>query len=104
MRIPEKIKIDTVFYDVIVTDHTIIVEGKECKGSIDYNKNVISLASFIGASQTKVTLMHEITHGMAFERGIAFDGTGVETVVDELGKAMMQVIRDNKELIEYITE
>ena len=98
-----KVKIDTVTYDITVTNEVIIVDGRECKGSIDYNKNIIKIADWLGKEQAKVTLMHEIVHGMAFERGIKFDNTGEETIVDELGKAMLQVIRDNKELIEYIS-
>ena len=100
----DSVKIDSVVYDIVVTDKTIVVDGRECKGSIDYNKNIIKIADFLGEGQSKVTLMHEIVHGMAFERGIKFDGTGEETIVDELGKAMLQVMRDNPILVKYITE
>jgi Zn-dependent peptidase ImmA (M78 family) len=98
----DKVKIDTVIYDVVVTDKTIVVKGRECKGSVDYDKNLIEIADFLGKEQSKVTLMHEIVHGMAYERGIQFGDTGEETIVEELGKAIIQVVRDNKELVEYI--
>ena len=58
-----KIKIDTVTYDIEVTAEVIIVDGRECKGSIAYDENKIRISSSIGAGQAKVTLMHEIMHG-----------------------------------------
>ena len=98
----EKVKIDTATYDISIVSEIIILDGRQCKGSIDYNKNIIKIADFIGESQAKITLMHEIMHGMVFERGICLEKGDEESIVDELGKAMMQVIRDNKDLIEYL--
>lgn len=97
-----KVKIDTVIYDVEVTAELIIVDGRECKGSIAYDENKIKISNSIGAGQAKVTLMHEIMHGMIFERGISLKESSEETSVDELGKAMLQVIRDNPQLIELL--
>ena len=97
-----KVKIDTATYDISIVSEIIILDGRQCKGSIDYNKNIIKIADFVGESQAKITLMHEIVHGMVFERGISLDKGDEETIVDELGKAMLQVIRDNKDLIEYL--
>ena len=39
---------------------------------------------------------------MIFERGISLKESSEETSVDELGKAMFQVIRDNPQLIEFL--
>jgi hypothetical protein len=98
-----KVKIDGVTYNVEVTSETIVVGGRECKGSIDYNKSTIKIADFVGVSQAKVTLAHEIMHGMIYERGLSLKESSDETIVDELGKAFLQVVRDNKELIDLIT-
>ena len=102
--IPNHIKIDAVMYNVIESPGPLLIKGLECTGTIDYCNNLISILETLGESQKKVTLMHEIMHGIVYERTLDLNKSDEETVVNELGKGFINVIRDNPELIDYITK
>mgnify|MGYP000936580580 CR=1 FL=1 len=42
------------------------------------------------------TLLHEILHGIIYDRAIEFDKMDEETIVDHLAKGIYQVLKDNK--------
>jgi len=102
--IPDKVKIDCVTYSISEVEGPIIVDHRECRGSIDYNTNKIEILSSIGESQSKVTLAHEVAHGIIYERGLDLPTTSEETIVDEVGKAFIQIIRDNPDIVSYFKE
>jgi len=99
-----KVRIDAVTYDVEIKKGPIIVDRHDCKGMIDYNENRIELLDTVGASQQKVTLAHEIVHGIVYERGLVnmIKSDDFETLTDEIAKAFINLVRDNPDLIEYI--
>lgn len=97
-----KVKIDAVTYDVLLSSGPLLVENKACKGMIEYDQNRISILDSLGKSQSMVTLMHEVVHGIVRERGLDLTNSTEEVIVDELGKAMLQLIRDNNDLITLI--
>lgn len=102
--IPSKVKIDATTYDVEITDKTLIVNGRECKGMIDYDAGMISLSNQTCESVRRVTLMHEITHGIMHERGLDFKEDDDECLVDEIARGFMEVMRANPDLRECICE
>ena len=91
-------------YDVQVTSDKIIVDGRDCLGSIDYNRNLIRISDWVGESAAKVTLMHEVVHGILFERGTDFKEHNEEYVVDEIARGFMEVTRANPDLVQCICE
>lgn len=97
------IKIDTAVYSVSTTQRPIIVDRRECRGSCDFEKNEILIMESSGESRKKTTLMHEIMHALAHERGIDLSrADSEETFCDEIGRAFLQIVRDNPDLVEYI--
>ena len=100
----KQVKIDQVVYDVAETKGPIIVGHVECKGDIDYNNNLIELLVPAGDGQKDVTLMHEIVHGMIYERSLQdmIVADRMETFVDEMGKSILGLIRSNPNLIKYL--
>ena len=52
--IPSKVKIDATTYDVEITERILIVNGRECKGMIDYDAGMISLSSQVSESVRRV--------------------------------------------------
>lgn len=96
MRIPDKVRIGSMDYKVERTDDVILVDHKECYGNIDFNKKVIRIQSNVQDSQgEKETLLHEILHGIVYERNFSYDKNDDETITEELARGLHQVIRDN---------
>ena len=96
MNIPELVRIGSMDYTVKKVDEVIIVDHKECFGSIEYNKKIIKIGNGIQDKQSEeVTLLHEIFHGIVFERNFSYEKNDDETITEELARGMHQVIKDN---------
>jgi len=95
MIIPEVVRIGSSDYEVEFTDNPIVVDHKECYAAIDYNNHTIEISNQLGDIQTQEqSFLHELFHGIVRDRALEIQDE--EFVVDELAKAMHQVIRDNK--------
>lgn len=94
MIIPEVIRIGSCDYLVEFTDRDIVVDRSQCKACIDYDNHLISIDSKIGDIQSQEqSFLHEVFHGIFRDRAIEVEDE--EFVVDELAKALHQIIRDN---------
>lgn len=104
MEIPVKVRIGSIYYDVIVEDKTIVLDSSQCKGKIDYDFHKINIDSSIQDEQgQEQTFLHELIHGIARERSLDFDNPDEETIVDGLAIGLHQVIMDNPEIfLNYI--
>lgn len=97
MNLPKQIRIGSVDYDVIIKDTPVVLEGQQCMGAINYMKNKIEIdASIISIQQAEITLLHEIMHGILYDRG--FKETENEELVEGIARGLHQLIRDNKEM------
>lgn len=96
MKIPQKVKVGAVYYDVNIVDHAIIVSGRECCGAITYDKQLIEIRgeSFQSAQTAVSTFWHEVFHAFTRERGIDW-GENDELYTEELAKAMHGFCVDN---------
>lgn len=96
MKIPEKVRIGGVVYDVQYEDR--LNDGTSLAyGHIDYDKALIRLAPNLQSQQGECqTLLHEIMHGIAkhFELKIEND----EKTIDVLARGLYMVISDNPEI------
>lgn len=101
----EKVRIDTAEYAVKVVDEPILLDGRDCAGIIDYVKTEIKLKEDIAEKRLDV-LMHEIVHGIFIERNIndKIPADDLELVVDEFAKGMLNVMRDNPDLLRLISK
>lgn len=97
----ESVKIDSTVYTIKTTDEPIIVEHRECMGCIDYQQSSIDLIKGMGLQQTKKTLLHEIVHGIMYERGL-IDDRDLERVTDEMAKGFLNLLQDNPKLVKYL--
>ena len=94
MLIPEVVRIGSFDYLVEFTDNPIVVDYKECFASINYNEHLIQINNTLGDIQTQEqSFLHEMFHGILKDRAIEVEDE--EFVVDELAKALHQIIRDN---------
>lgn len=95
MRIPDKVKILYKNYTV-VRAHNVHNEHNDLYGQIDYGRQVIELDGQYPDEQQKATLIHEVVHGLDDMYRI---GLG-EKVVERLGVALYQFIKDNPEVFQ----
>ena len=95
--IPKKIKIGNVIYKIVLKRGLKDEDGQEILGQIRYSDGIIELESKQSMDSMIVTLCHEVQHGKCFESNVEdlIKEKSLETIVDSLAKADIQVIRDN---------
>lgn len=99
LKIPGKIRIGSIDYNVELTEETLVCDGVEVKGWIDYDNSLIKINKSIQSIQSlEQTFLHEVVHGIVHDRGLVFDEKE-EKIVDEIAKGIHQLIRDNKNLL-----
>lgn len=101
MNIPDIVRINGVDYTVQITPDTLIHDGNECVGIVDYNFHIIKINSKLTDQQDKErTFLHELFHAIIDERSLDIEAKEIneEIVVEELAKGLYQVIRDNPKM------
>ncbi|HZK34157.1 MAG TPA: hypothetical protein VFD33_02455 [Bacillota bacterium] len=97
MKIPGKINISGMEYEVIIKDQPLFCGNTRAYGHIDFDSKQILIDNTLRDSQGHMqTLLHEIIHGITNDRDIDFTQQGEETIVDQLAKGLYQVLKDNK--------
>lgn len=101
MNIPEKIRISGIDYAVELTDGPVVVDGRQCYGSIEYEGHRILLDKNLGDhAQMCCTLLHEVFHGIVRDRMIDFgESVDEEIVVEAFARGLYQVLADNPDLM-----
>lgn len=104
MKIPEKIRIGGVEYEIAYTPH--LNNGTTLAyGYISFDNSKIELSATEGTGHQKrcQTLWHEILHGIRFHAGLEIENE--EEVVDMFAKGIYQVLQDNGErLFDLVSE
>ena len=96
MKIPEKINISGIEYEVIKTEGPLVVEGDQVYGLIDYNNRNIKLDTKIQDEQgLKSTFIHEVLHGIVFDRQIDWKNDGEETIIEQLARGIYSMLKEN---------
>ena len=96
MKIPDKIRIGGVEYDIKLVDN--LREGNQLLyGQISYEDCEIRLSTTDGDGYQFrcVTLIHEILHGIADHANLDIEKAGTEQVIDTLAKGLYAVLQDN---------
>lgn len=96
MNIPKIVRIGSMDYSVKMTDETIVLDRRECKGMIDYEFHEIKISNVAQDRQgQEQTFLHELLHGIVRERNLDLQNTDDEIIIDEIAVGLHQVIRDN---------
>lgn len=99
MNVPEKVRIGSVDYDIVLTDENLVCNGHESYGWIDYNYHLIKINKNIQDNQgQEKTFLHELIHGIVRERSLDVENSDEEVIVDEIAAGLHQIIRDNPEI------
>lgn len=96
MNIPDSIRIGAVDYDIVYKEG-LYDEGQQLMGCIDFMNSEISLDDKLQKKQClELTFLHEVVHGMLYS--VQSEHTYNETLIEEISKALHQVIRDNPDI------
>lgn len=99
LNIPGKVRIGSMDYTVELTKNVILVDHKECCGDVDLLKKVIRInVDNQNKQEMEATLLHEIFHGIVFERNFAYEKNNDETITEELARGFHQIIKDNPDI------
>jgi len=96
------IKIGTFDYKLRETNKPLLMEHIECGGIINYDNLTIDIKKDLEQQRKSQTILHEVFHAIIKEYDIDIEEIDEEYLVDILGTAMFQIIKDNKKLIKYI--
>jgi len=100
----DNVMIDAVRYDVEVVDGPLVGNGQDCAGVTDFNEAKIQLRTEAAASGGVARLlMHEVIHALMYERGLK-DDTYNEQVVDAVAAGVVNLIRQNPDLVRLVVE
>lgn len=100
MPIPKEIKVGSHIYTVIR------LSGKEMGddlGLCDFNENGIAIRKRLNLNKCQEILLHEILHTCTYP-SLVSKTVDDETFVDTVAPLLLQVIKDNPELIKFLTQ
>lgn len=102
MIIPDKVKIGGINYDVVTTDKNLIIGNKaNHTGVIHYDESLIELSSTLKGNAKEQTFLHEVLHGIAFDRGIDLK-EDEETIIDQFASGLLGFIKDNPDIFKEV--
>ncbi|WMM24064.1 hypothetical protein RBU61_14185 [Tissierella sp. MB52-C2] len=97
MNLPDKIVISGMEYKVIITDEPLFCDNIRAYGHINFDKKQILIDKTLRDSQGHIqTLIHEIIHGIVYDREINLKHDDEETIVDQLAKGLYQTLKDSR--------
>lgn len=106
--IPVAITVGPHCYAVVLDEAALIAlaanEAELILGNCDTKACVITLDPSAAKSQVRETLIHEVLHAVTALTAIAGDlGEVEESVVTRLAPALLEVLRKNPDLVDYLT-
>jgi len=94
MKIPKRIKIGAMNYEVIKCDE-VIVDNEEVAGSVSPSNQTIKIGTGYKEDFTNAVFLHEMVHAIAFHAGRG-DLYSDESVIECFANGFAQVMADNK--------
>lgn len=100
MKIPTKIKVGAINYQVELVSYLPTEDGGQKWGECDYQTSVIKIWDKLSVEKQEQTFIHELTHAIAHEASIDNQD---EDIVNRFALVAYMVIRDFP-LIETVTD
>lgn len=97
------IKIGPITYRVLEAERLDAERSGVCVGEIQYSTATIYVVPNLDPQFAPVNLLHEAIHGVLAHAGVD-PATHDERVVEALAYGLVQVLRDNPELVKAITQ
>ncbi len=95
-----KIKIGNINYEL--SEVPCVDRYSALKGQIIYDESIIKILDDMNLEHKQETLLHEILHGLIHFLNIDLDNKE-EEVVTQFARGIMMVIKDNPDLINYLS-
>lgn len=96
MHIPNKLTISGMEYTVKLEDKPLFCNNQRAYAHIDYDNKEISIDVGLQDIQgQQQSLLHEILHGIVYDRELDFAKDEEETIVDQISNGLYQLIKDN---------
>ncbi|GAF22774.1 hypothetical protein JCM19047_2544 [Bacillus sp. JCM 19047] len=92
MKIPKKIEVAGVVYDVINRPFVEIDSNRNYQGACAYPITEISILNDLSDERRVDVFFHELTHAIFYEAGYE---EADEEMVNRIGKVLHQVFKDN---------
>lgn len=96
-----KVEIDGCNFEVIYCKEPIVVDGKACYGSIDYDTSIISIDANVSEYTKNVSLLHEIVHGILDSRGF-HEESADEDFVEQVARCLYSTLLHSPDLLKLI--
>ena len=96
-----EIEIDGCNFEVIYCKEPIVVDGKACYGSIDYDTSTISIDNNVSEYTKNVSLLHEIVHGILDARGF-YEESANEDFVEQVARCLYSTLIHSPDLVKLI--
>lgn len=96
-----KVEIDGCNFEVIYCKEPIVVDGKACYGSIDYDSSTISIDNNVSEYTRNVSLLHEIVHGILDSRGFHEESSD-EDFVEQVARCLYSTLLHSPDLVKLI--
>lgn len=100
-KIPQNVLVDAIKYTIEETNNVLVEGNQVCIGLITYADGKIQLDKNIGEGCKPQVLMHELIHAITAAR-MPIDFEQDETYVDALASGVVNLIRQNPDLVDYI--
>jgi hypothetical protein len=104
MKIPKIAKVGPLLYDIVEKKK---VGPKTKDGSIyfgftKHEKQSIAINKLLRDGLKRETLLHELLHCCVLQSGLQCDYDEEERIVASLSPLILQVLRDNEDIVEYL--
>lgn len=101
--LPASLRIIGQTYAVSFMDE-FTADAADALGLIDHTKLRIQIRAGMPTEKTLECLIHEAAHGITYAMHSDETEDDAEAIVDRFGRGFMALLRDNPELLQYITE
>ena len=109
MKLPYKIRIG--YQDIVFErEKASFAKPTDSYGEYDHRKNTITVQSELSDLDEANTLIHEILHGISYINSLTVSGQPLDTenkeevVINQITNGLIQVIRDNPWLTNYLKD
>jgi len=101
--VPKRVKVGPYKY-VIKEVPNLTLENEPVFGYIDLANQVIKIEQKLKLQAKKVTLLHELCHGILFNAGIIKLTPELHKVVDSISCGLVEIIDNNKTVAKLLEE
>lgn len=102
MIAPKGVKVGPIYYEIVLSDGMLLPYANHL-GLTDNTKCKVNLSTEQAPCVLRDTLLHETLHAIWSTFGIGGNEEEEEALIRRITPALLGVLRDNPELVEFLT-